>query len=595
MNLGSCDWFYHRGMCFYGRRVSFYWSLYPKIIKSKISFRSRVFNNFNIVRCYLSKNRVGDNILNLSFNRKGFQLDIKKVNEIHQQINQKMDIGDFKKALGLTYKIQNFGPHYYISYIVSGHFIDIGSALWDENIIKKGFELLENDYENIIQHKINVSTVFYNLANGYSALFKFEMIRDPYVACFKESKLNKIKYYYKKALEHKPHNQKFSSQIWVNLGNCFDHLGRVVDALECYEEALKCNPNHGMALGNKGMALKYYALLTGEHQVTYLIEAYSLLSQALKLGAPHETVNLFSKELEDIREIFLDKEILDKPPKYPGYTIKADSELERFLIDFCLKNKLYLNICNFCQKCDASIGDTAHIKTMIISINKTKDITDNLFMYLSSYLNQIKQDYIVSRFLLILSRHKETDLNFVDKRVKIIDTFNNNMHNIYIQLVKISFKNFYDILDKIACFINKYLKLRIPEKKVNFHSFWYTNSKHKKIRKKIYDTKNFSLNALFDIHKDLYKGPYKKLRYTRNALTHRFVNVRMVQELEDSENTTEYTLLRQTLELARIIRNAIIYLLYFVHVEERKKEAKSTGIILPIVGKELPDNQKTYK
>jgi len=42
--------------------------------------------------------------------------------------------------------------------------------------------------------------------------------------------------------ELKPKGKKFLSQIWTNPGNCFDYLGRVVDALECYEMALKLNP-----------------------------------------------------------------------------------------------------------------------------------------------------------------------------------------------------------------------------------------------------------------------------------------------------------------------------------------------------------------
>jgi len=201
--------------------------------------------------------------------------------------------------------------------------------------------------------------------------------------------------------------------------------------------------------------------------------------------------------------------------------------------------------------------------------------TPDQFFRLSEYLNQIKQDYITARFLLILSGYKGLSLDFVDKRVKIIDTLDYRIHNIYIQLVKTSFKGFYDILDKIACFINDYLKLGIPEKKTTFRKVWYSNLKTKMIHTKIMDTKNLSLNALFDIHRDFENGPYEKLKNTRHALTHRFVNVRRFQEKEDEENMTKETLVRQTLELARIVRSAIIYLLHFVYFEETKKEAKA--------------------
>jgi len=514
-------------------------------------------------------------------------LDIDQLNELCEQTIQKMDTGDFEGALNLAHKIQSLSSHYVVSYTVSGLLIDIGVGLRNEEVVKEGVELLQKDFETIVQRDEYAPTAYYNLANGYYALFQFKMIRDPYVAYFKEAELDQARVYYRKALEYDLRDAMLTSQIWVNLGNCFDTVGRVIDALECYEESLKWKPDHGMALGNKGIALRYYAVVAGEQQGTFLVEAYSLLTRALKLGVPPETVSTFSKYLENIREQFPDKQILDNPPKYPGYTIKARSKFERFLQEFCLTNKLYLNICNFCQRCDAAIGDTAVIKKMIVPINKDS------YLRLSAYLNQIKQDYVTARFLLILSRFKGLNLSFVDKRVKIINTLDYSMHNIYTQLAKTSFKIFYDILDKIAFFINDYLELGIPEKNINFRWVWYTGKKV--IRKKIEDTKNLSLNALFDIHRNFENGPYEKLKNTRHALTHRFVNIKMFQDLEDEKNMTEDTLVRQTLELARIVRSAIIYLLHFVYVEESKKEARTKGILPPMFAQELPDKLKTRR
>ncbi|MCK4385999.1 MAG: tetratricopeptide repeat protein, partial [candidate division Zixibacteria bacterium] len=459
-------------------------------------------------------------------------------------------------------------------------------------------ELLRKDFEAIVHDRKYAPSAYYNLANGYYALFHFKKKKNRYVACFKESELDKAKFYYRKALEYNLQDPELTSQVWVNLGNSFDHLGRVIEAVECYEEALKHKPDHGMALGNKGIALFNYARLTGEHQGTFLVEAYSLLFQASKVGVSPEAANVFTKYLEAIRKQFPDTQIIDNPPKYPGYTIKARSKFEMFLIEFCLKNKLYLNICNYCQKCDAAIGDPVAIQKMIVPINEGSErdfLKDDPFMRLSAYLNQIKQDYVTGRFLLILSKYEGLNLNFVDKRVKIIDTLDYSMHNIYIQLVKASFKNFYDILDKIACFVNDYLELGIPERKIDFQRVWYSNWNTKTIFSKIVNTKNFSLNALFDMHRDFDRGPHKKLRKIRNALTHRFINVRMFQELEDEESMREDTLVKQTLELARLVRSAIIYLLYFVQGEESKKEVKTKGISAPMFAQEFPDNLKSYR
>jgi len=513
-----------------------------------------------------------------------------QLNQLCQQAIQKMNASDFEGALNIANKLRSLGPHYVISHIASGLLIDIGTALEREDIVKEGVELLRKDFKAIISDEKIASSAYYNYANGVSALFRFKMVKDPYIGCFRETELDQAKAYYRKALSFAPKNSFSASEIWVNLGNCLDHLGRIFDALECYEEALRLKPNHGMALGNKGMALSRYAVLAGEHQRTFLLEAYSLLSRALKLGVPPEAVAGFSSLLNRIGEHFPDKSVLDNPPEFPGLTIKTASKFEEFLIEYCLRNRLYLNMCDFCRKCDAAIGDTAVIKTMIVPKSKR-----DRYLRLSAYLNQIKQDYVTARFLLVLSRFEGLDLNFVDKRVKIIDTLDHSKHNIYIQLAKASFKNFCDILDKIACFINEYLELGIPERKIDFRRVWYSDWKTKQIFKKIEDTKNLSLNALFDIHRDFENGPYEELRKTRHALTHRFVNIRAFQKIEDEANMTEDTLVKRTIELSRIVRSAIIYLLHFVYVEEKKKERRSEGTTIHLLAKELPNHLKTNR
>jgi tetratricopeptide (TPR) repeat protein len=48
-------------------------------------------------------------------------------------------------------------------------------------------------------------------------------------------------------------------QIHTNLGNLLNHIGRFVEAIEQWEQALAINPSFGMAIGNRGVALTYYA------------------------------------------------------------------------------------------------------------------------------------------------------------------------------------------------------------------------------------------------------------------------------------------------------------------------------------------------
>jgi tetratricopeptide (TPR) repeat protein len=432
------------------------------------------------------------------------------------------------------------------------------------------------------------------LANGYFALFNFKKKESNSYGLFQKTELDIAKDYYLKALKRESIKKDLLCQIYVNLANCLDKKGRVIDALDYYEEVLKLKPNFAMALGNKGRVLADYSIISGEYQSAFLREAYYLISQALKLRVlPVSTCQYFEELLKYIDSLFSDKETLKNPPKYPGYTIQSGSKIEESLIKFCLKNKLYLNICNFCQKCNVAIGDSLYIKEMRTPLGK--DFSDDIFLKLSGHLNQIKQDFITARFLLFLSRYKELNLKFVDKHVKIIDTLDYRMYNIYIELAKTSFRVFYDVLDKIAYFINDYLNLSVPDEKISFSKIWYCNIKkeNEKIKLEIQKTNNNSLNAIFDIHRDFEKcGQYYNLRRTRNALTHRFIKVRMLQGLEDAENMTEVTLANHTFKLARVVRNSIIYLLHFICIEEAKKGRNAKGPAVSLFAIDIPDDLK---
>ena len=517
-------------------------------------------------------------------------------NKLYKQAIEKIKIGDFKGALNLANQIiKDEGENSDIALPIGGIYIDTGAALQEIAIVEKGISLIEKFKVSIVYNPENIPNVYYSLANGNFALFNFKKKENNSYGFFQKTELDIAKDYYLKALKKKPIKKDLLCQVYVNLANCLYKKGRVIDALDYYEEALKLKPNFAMALGNKGMILANYSTISGEHQSIYLREAYYLISQALKLGVlPESTCHHFEERLKNIERLFTDKKASINPPEYPGYTIQSDSKIEYSLIKFCLKNKLYLNICNYCQKCNAAIGDSLYIKKMRTPLGK--DFSDDIFLRLSGHLNQIKQDFITARFLLFLSRYKELNLNFVDKHVIIIDTFDYRMHNIYIELVKSAFRNFYNILDKIAYFINDYLNLLVPDNEIHFSKIWYSDFGKKIIQGKIKETKNYSLNAIFDIHRDLEEyGQYYNLRKTRNALTHRFIKIRMLNSSEDAENMTEDMLVNQTFKLARVVRNSIIYLLHFVYIEETKKERNAKGPAVSLFAIDIPDDLKSER
>ena len=239
---------------------------------------------------------------------------------------RRLEKNDYVGALEVARQIQALGDNYLISYYSSGLLIDIGNILNEEKLVEEGKLLLERDYQTIMKEIKLAPTAVYNLANAYLALFFFQAMKVQEIFFLKKDNLDSAKFYYRKALEFKSTNH-LEAQKFVNLGNCFDYIGRVVEALECYDQALSIEPDFGMALGNKGKALYYYASLCGQHQGTFLMESYALLKSA-KTGVTPEAAVGFSETMKVIEQIGKGLP-LNNLPKFPGYSIKAKGQIRK--------------------------------------------------------------------------------------------------------------------------------------------------------------------------------------------------------------------------------------------------------------------------
>ena len=206
------------------------------------------------------------------------------------------------------------------------------------------------------------------------------------------------------------------------------------------------------------------------------------------------------------------------------------------------------------------------------------DIKDDLFLNLSLYLNQLKMDFVSARFLFILSQYNDYNLDIIMKYVLIVDTKFKEENNIRLQLLKDSFKNFFNILDKISVFIKRYFNLDIPVSQVNFRNVWFRYDKinkkviYNKINPKLVTMENKGLTALYDIYLDVEYGKNEKeyLRRTRNSLTHKYL--RITNNKLDDEDKTPEELKNETIEIGNLTKNAIIYLMNLVKIHEDNEE-----------------------
>lgn len=475
--------------------------------------------------------------------------------------------------------------------VLSGLWIDAGNALCNESLVTRGIELLEKhrgEYEAQGKSPNDKLTYFYYLGNGYMETAKLKRDADSQYGFFQQEKSDFYEAIeqYRKAVRYASRDIN-TIQSYVNLGNNLHAQGRCLEALDYYESALSIDPRFGMALGNKGSELKYYAQISGKHVVFVLSEAHHSLDLALKSDTtPQYARGGFESAKQKIEKALGDK--LISPPFTQKFKNPGESEVEKNYLDYGLKHGLYLNVCNHCsQRCNQAIEDTFKIETMAVPVSTALD--NDPFIRMQNCLNQIKVEYATARYLLFQATQSPYDDSFVLRHVTIMETLDYSLYDLESELLKVSFRSFYSILDQIAWILNEYLRLGIPLDKIYFSNVWYEtvgeeNNKTKIIRPKILAKKSWALNALYDLNFDMSHSDYhKQLRKMRHSLIHRFIYVRDFQENPTKDEMDKRELELRTIELARFVRNAVAYLMFFLWRDTKAEidEIKASGKILP--------------
>ena len=388
--------------------------------------------------------------------------------------------------------------------------------------------------------------------------------------------------------------------IYVNLGNSFSHYGRTINAIKYYDKAIALkfwhknavnHPNYFMALINKAKALEDYSNLDydNRHKEYFIKFAYKLYKEALTLFEKNK--NIYYIDLSIVNEIlkrvhFYNKfEGIEDIEYFETYEIKF-SKNENEYRKWCLSNKFFLNSMNDLGNYDISTYDPLNLPNLITKIDEgfPKTITN---------FNQIKQEFITFRHLLFEGLHEKTP-KYYDKETSITDDYDYNLYDINIEKIKIAFRGFYSIFDKIAYFLNEYFNIEIQENQIDFRKIWF--NKERKINNKFNELNNLALRGLYLISKDLFfnnndeqskkfievlEPEAQAINDIRNHLEHKFISIKIVKSdlLDEKErkrnfSITEDELKEKTIHLAQLAREAIIYLSFAIHNEEKKKTNK---------------------
>lgn len=485
--------------------------------------------------------------------------------------------------------------------------IDKYSFLNDkDNLENKLIELKKVNFEDSSFQSIK----YYFIANIWSSLRRINHKEGKNNIWKIEQKelFNEI-YYYRKSIKEEGFDNlqlEYKLYIYTNLANAFNHYGRTINALKYYDKALSLHSTFEMALVNKAKCLETYSLLSYDwsHQEIFLKKSYDtyqlgakVLYKVLEKKEDDYYSNILSNTMLDISEIeeVLGKELLERDYDLDSYSLR-NYKNEISYREWALKNTLFLNPINDLGYNSIATHDPLHMPDMKMEIEKG-------FPKYITHFNQMKQEYVSYRHLLFEGINYLTK-KFYDKDTHIVDDYDYNLYDINIEKIKLAFKGFYSLFDKIAFFINDYYDLGLEEWKVDFKKVWYIKGDIRNdINSKFDNFENLALRGLFLIGKDLFfsnkdekskeyldvlEPDAKEINKVRNHLEHKFIMIKSfdVESFEyekDRERCfyiTEEDLIKKTIYLGQLLRESLIYLSFSIHIAE--KEKPDDGIYMPI-------------
>lgn len=483
------------------------------------------------------------------------------------------------------------------------HLIDKATNEKDESelrtIITKNQEYVETLFDSEIK-----ATLYYFLSNAWSALREIRHKQNTSVIWhYEQDELNQEIIYLRKARNEEYFSKlrtEYKCAILTNLANIFSHAGRTIQAIRLYSQALNIESNFFMAQANRGVCFLEYARLDHDeyHRSIFAKFAYDNLKGAInkislyinkKIDAEYHTQlhNSFLNELRDI-EAHVNLKFLKTNFLFKEFAF-GRSRREQIYRKWALHHTLFLNPLNDLGEHSIAAHDPLHLPPLITNINSG-------FPKYFTYFNQLKQEYITYRHLLFEGTHQYTQ-KFYDKGTSLIDDYDYNILNHDIEKIKLAFRGFYSLFDKIAYFLNEYFDLKLPEKQVDFKTIWKNKDNHSELNQKFNHLNNLALRGLYFINKDLFypnmndksfisvvEPEAQKINEIRNYLEHKFINIKALDITNsDREKIPDITiddLEEKTLNLARMAREALIYLSATIYQEERIKNENLTQLQL---------------
>lgn len=382
-------------------------------------------------------------------------------------------------------------------------------------------------------------------------------------------------------------------RVLTNYANELDTVGRVIEALRIYREVLAINNRFSIAVGNYGMALSFLANMVNDsgHYNDLHCYAYQALKTAINTPDPdlHEqAVAVFRKRVEEYESLPGIK-IASEPIVYKELSLGEGEENE--YRKWCLEKHLFLNPLNEVRELEAAFAhDPLSITSYTEFINKndveTKSSGEPPHWF--AMLNQLKEEYAYARHLFFEGSEKYRNTHYADKEVKLsLASYDYCNYSIRIEQIKAAFRILYSMLDQICFFVNDFWGLGIRERQADAFHVYNSNS---------FPHDNVAVNSLYwvlrefhEVYGEAEEASERHLARLRNALEHKFVKVHEYRwdgefkmESDSFYHVSEDNLKKYTMRLLAICREALIYLVYAIGIDDSKKDKSGGAVSLPL-------------
>lgn len=434
----------------------------------------------------------------------------------------------------------------------------IGSEAIDKLSQEADTLLLSNDYENLkkflepyleveygFKNLYDEAQYYYVLGNCSAALYNYRRLE------WFSDKLSKSVIFYRKALNaakkiKTPTDMEayLTSSIETNLANSLSSQGRAFCSIPLWDNAIKCKQNPVPILSKADNELFIASsIYDPSHKECHYFIAYQLIQLGLehldKLYPEQRAAFSEGSRFMEFKSWFENNFVIEDFSYLESYKFDFDSNRQAAYLKWCADNKIFINDLNDISVSEIVYQDIMSLPSISRQINPTLLAHEELAYH--GNFDELKNDYCYARYLVFVAKDipiEQEDL--FNATYPHINDLAHTITNLKASHYKSAFKTLYSLFDKIAYLLNRLFDLNYinKDRNISFDSiFKDLNSRAWKPNKKLKDSKNHFIHALFYILKDirdvkdstpvsLWLDPdAKSFSEIRNAIEHRSLKI----------------------------------------------------------------------